>query len=198
MLQRTPEPVELGHHQLIARAIRRQERLIELGPARELARCLVDEDLLAAGCNQRVLLRLGMLSVSRDPPVADPHDRRTVSRTPNGVTKARTRQALHSALSNHRWSRPWAGASRERTFSDTLAAARVWSRRSNSRQPHPVESRHLIDSAPWATKRNPRCARLTTILALGFGRFRKSEGHADDPRPTAAFSAGACNRTDYS
>ena len=34
--------------------------------------------------------------------------------------------------------------------------------------------------------------------AAEFGRFRKSGGDADDLRPTAAFSAGACNRTDDS
>ena len=34
--------------------------------------------------------------------------------------------------------------------------------------------------------------------AIASGRLRKSDGHAGEPRPTTASSAGACNQTDRS
>jgi len=47
--------------QLVIRAVGGQEGLVQLGPARELARRLVDEDLLAACGGERVVLRFGVL-----------------------------------------------------------------------------------------------------------------------------------------
>jgi len=61
VLQRATEPIELGHHQLVARPVLAQQRLFELGPSRQLPRRLVDEDLVATDGRQRVALRLGML-----------------------------------------------------------------------------------------------------------------------------------------
>jgi hypothetical protein len=60
MLQRPPEPVQLGDHELIAFS-RDQQCLLQPGPAGELARGLVGEHLLATGRGQRVVLGLGML-----------------------------------------------------------------------------------------------------------------------------------------
>ena len=73
MLQRSTEPVELCHHQLVAGAVCRQQRLIELRPARELARRLVDKHRPAARRLERIVLSLHVLIASGDATVADPH-----------------------------------------------------------------------------------------------------------------------------
>jgi hypothetical protein len=100
VLERATEPIELGDYQLVAGPVRAQQRLVELGPSRQLSRRLVDEDLVATDGCQRVALRFGMLIPRRDPPIADPHIR-SVSRTPERVTLARTRQALHHEGQDH-------------------------------------------------------------------------------------------------
>ena len=61
MLERPAERVELGDDQLVTEAVGGHEGLVQLGAARELARRLVDEDLLAAGGGERVVLRFGVL-----------------------------------------------------------------------------------------------------------------------------------------
>ena len=60
--QGAAEPVELGDDQLVTGAVGGQEGLVQFWAARELARRLVDEDLLAAGGSERVVLRFGCWS----------------------------------------------------------------------------------------------------------------------------------------
>jgi hypothetical protein len=55
MLQRPAKPIELRDDELIALP-HDQQNLIKLGAPGQLARCLVDEDLIATGCGQRVVL----------------------------------------------------------------------------------------------------------------------------------------------
>ena len=84
MLQRTTESIELRDDELVALP-RDQQSLIQPGASGQLARCLVDEDLIATGCGQRIVLSLGVLVSGGHPGHADPHGR-TVSRTPKNVT----------------------------------------------------------------------------------------------------------------
>jgi hypothetical protein len=56
VLQGTAEPVELGDDELIAAAVRNEQRLVELRSAGKFAGRLVEEDLLAAGRSQGVVL----------------------------------------------------------------------------------------------------------------------------------------------
>ena len=88
-----PEPVELGDHQLVPGA-GDQQCLVKLGPPGELAGGLLDKHRLAAGRDQGVVLDFGVLVAGGDPGVADPHCR-TAAQTPERVTQARTRVALH-------------------------------------------------------------------------------------------------------
>jgi hypothetical protein len=68
VLERAAEPVELGDHDLVAGAVGGEQRLVQLGAARESARRLVDEDLVAAGSVERVVLRFGVLVAGGERP----------------------------------------------------------------------------------------------------------------------------------
>src|SRR5450755_2026211 len=72
--------------------------------------------------SQRVFLRARVLIASRDPPIANSHQR-AVSRTPDDVTLARTRAALHPEPCRAGRSTPVVFVSRERTFPDKAGRA---------------------------------------------------------------------------
>ena len=61
MLERAAEPVELGDNELVAGALCDEQRLVQLGASGELAAGVVDEDPLAPGRLERVVLSVGML-----------------------------------------------------------------------------------------------------------------------------------------
>ncbi len=61
------EPVELGDDELVAGAVRGQERLVELGAADKLTGGLVDEDRVVAGRSEGVVLGFGVLVAGGDP-----------------------------------------------------------------------------------------------------------------------------------
>src|SRR5215467_6798452 len=67
---RSPEPVELGHDQLVASA-HVVEGLVELRSSGQLPARPIDEDALAAGFTQRVELGVRVLITGRHPCVAD-------------------------------------------------------------------------------------------------------------------------------
>ena len=67
---RSPEPVELGHDQLVACA-HVVEGLVELRSSGQLPARPIDEDALAAGFTQRVELGVRVLITGRHPCVAD-------------------------------------------------------------------------------------------------------------------------------
>jgi hypothetical protein len=74
VIERAAKSVELGDDQLVASAVCRQQRLVQLRTARELPGDLVDEHLITAGCLERVDLGFGMLVAGGDAPIADPHE----------------------------------------------------------------------------------------------------------------------------
>lgn len=76
-----PSRSSLGNHELIATATGDREGLLELGAAGELSGGVIDEDLLAAGGCERVVLGFGVLVAGGDPAVADAHAL-TVTLTP--------------------------------------------------------------------------------------------------------------------
>lgn len=61
MVQGPPEPVEFGDDELIAGTVGREQCLVEFGSAGELSGGCVDEDLLAPGRCQGVVLGFGVL-----------------------------------------------------------------------------------------------------------------------------------------
>lgn len=61
VFQRPTEPVELGDDELIACPVGREQGLVEFGSAGELSGGRVEEDLLAAGRGQSIVLGLGVL-----------------------------------------------------------------------------------------------------------------------------------------
>jgi hypothetical protein len=65
--------------ELVAGSVDRQQGLVQFGAAGEFARCLVDEDLIAPGCGQRVVLGLRVLVACGHPGIADPHGRECIA-----------------------------------------------------------------------------------------------------------------------
>ena len=84
VLEGAAKAVELGDHQLVAGAGDTQ-RVVERRPSGQLAAGLVDEDFVAAGGFEGVVLAVGVLVTGRDSAVADTHAD-TVSRTGLRVT----------------------------------------------------------------------------------------------------------------
>ena len=74
MLQGATQPIQFGHHNLVTRPIRREQRPIQLGAARQLPRHHVQEDLIAADGREGIVLGVGMLVARRDPPITDLHE----------------------------------------------------------------------------------------------------------------------------
>ncbi len=72
MLERAPEAVELRDDELVALA-RDPQGLVQLGTTGELAAGFVDENLVAAGRVEGVVLAVRVLIAGGNPPVADPH-----------------------------------------------------------------------------------------------------------------------------
>jgi hypothetical protein len=95
VLQGTAEAVGLGHDELIASAVRGQQRLVQFGAAGELAGGFVDEDRFAAGGGECVVLCFGMLAAGGDPSVADSHGLQRVA-DPDSETLKRTRHVRRS------------------------------------------------------------------------------------------------------
>ena len=73
MLKRAAKPIKLRHHELIARAVGGQQRLLQLRATRKLSGRRLDEDLLAPGGSERVVLRFWVLIARRHPTVAEQH-----------------------------------------------------------------------------------------------------------------------------
>ena len=82
MLQRSAQPVQFGHHQLIADTVGRQQSFVELRPAGQLPEppCR-GKNSVTTRRGERIALGLGVLVAGGDPRVADPGGR-TVSPTP--------------------------------------------------------------------------------------------------------------------
>jgi hypothetical protein len=118
MLQRAAEPIELRHHELIASAVRRQQRLLQLRPGGELPRRGVDEDLLAPGGREGIVLSLGMLVARRDTSITDPHPRQR-NANPRWRDIAAYTASVQTGPCNGRRSAELAKVSHERSYADT-------------------------------------------------------------------------------
>ena len=73
MLERAPEPVKLRDDELVASALCDEQRLVQLWASGELAAGVVDEDPLASGSVEGVVLSFVVLIARRHAAVADPH-----------------------------------------------------------------------------------------------------------------------------
>jgi hypothetical protein len=92
VLEGPAEPVELGDHQLVALPVRRQQRLVQLRAAGEIAGCRVDDDRVAVGGGEGVVLGLGR-------PRQDSGTRRPHSRC--GIGFPHTLQMLRAERAHH-------------------------------------------------------------------------------------------------
>src|SRR5450755_3823464 len=80
MLERAPETVKLRDDELVAGALCDEQRLVQLWASGELAAGVVDEDPLASGSVEGVVLSFVVLIARRHALAADPHTP-TVTRT---------------------------------------------------------------------------------------------------------------------
>jgi len=65
--QGAAEPIKFGDDELVAVAVGRKQRLVQLAAAGQFPGCGVDENLLTAGRGKRVVLGLGVLVAGGDP-----------------------------------------------------------------------------------------------------------------------------------
>lgn len=121
MLQGAAQPVEFGHHDLIPSAIRREQRPVQLGSARQLPRDHVEVDLIAPDGHKRVVLGVGMLVAGRDPAVANLHHRKCIANPRHGDIAADTASVAQPTRMNTSLARK----SHEPTFPDTAAVTRI-------------------------------------------------------------------------
>ena len=67
MFQGAAKAVEFGDDELVAGSVGRVQGLVKVGPAGELAAGLVEEDFVAAGRQEGVVLGFGVLVAGGDP-----------------------------------------------------------------------------------------------------------------------------------
>lgn len=71
MRQRTAQPIKLGDNELVAGAVGRKHHRVQLKAAGQLARRLIQEDLITSRRGEPIALSLGVLVAGADPSVAD-------------------------------------------------------------------------------------------------------------------------------